>query len=83
MDGEEIKAEMEGEEEEQDPAQNEEDIYKNLDAAMIARTKEIFQIFDKEQQQFVDVQSLGTLLRWLRFNPTESEMKEYVRKYDQ
>lgn len=46
------------------------------------RVKEVFQIFDKESQHFIDAMSLGTLLRWLKFNPTEVEMTEYVRQYD-
>ncbi len=26
---------------------------------------------------------MGTLLRWLKFNPTEREMKEFANEYDQ
>ena len=73
----------EGEEEEQDPGQDEEQKFPNLDVKTRDRVKEVFQIFDKEQQQFIDVESLGTLLRWLKFNPTETEMAEYVETYDQ
>ena len=73
------RVDMDGDEEEQDPGQDEEQKYANLDAKTRERVKEVFQIFDKEQQQFIDAESLGTLLRWLKFNPTEVEMAEYVR----
>ena len=72
----------EGEEEEIDPAQDEDAKYPNLDVKTRDRVKEVFQIFDKETQQFIDAESLGTLLRWLKFNPTETEMAQYVDKYD-
>ena len=72
-----------GNEEDQDPAEKEENKYGNMDAAKRERVKEVFQMFDKEQQGFIDTESLGTLLRWLNFNPTETEMSEYVDTYDQ
>ena len=72
----------EGEEEEVDPALDEEVKYPNLDLKMRDRVKEVFQIFDKETQQFIDAESLGTLLRWLKFNPTETEMAQYVASHD-
>ena len=82
MDAEDFKEEGD-EQEEQDPGQAEEAKYPNLDLKTRERVKEVFQIFDKEQQGFIDTESLGTLLRWLRFNPTESEMGEFVDRYDQ
>ena len=39
----------EGEEEEQDPGQDEEQKFPNLDVKTRERVKEVFQIFDKEQ----------------------------------
>ena len=81
MDAEDLK-DHEGEEDEQDPAQDEEAMYPNLDTKTRDRVKEVFQIFDKETQQFIDAQSLGTLLRWLKFNPTEDEMAGYVERFD-
>ena len=30
----------------------------------------------------IDVPSLGSLLRWLDFNPTDKEMDEFVATYD-
>ena len=82
MDDEENKH-IEGEEEEDnDPAQNEEKKFENLDEKTRERVKEVFQIFDKDQASFIDAESLGTLLRWLKFNPTEDEMAEFVETYD-
>ena len=82
MDAEDIQN-HEGEDEELDPGQDEEAKYKNLDTKTRERVKEVFQIFDKEQQAFIDPEALGTLLRWLKFNPTETEMADYVDTYDQ
>ena len=74
----------EGEEEEQDPGLAEEQAYPNLkDPKFRDRIREVFQIFDKEQQQYIESNNLGTLLRWLKFNPTETEMAEYLERYDQ
>ena len=53
-----------------------------MDEGLMNKVKDMFQIFDKEQSGVIDAQSLGTLLRWLNFNPTETEMKEYVDTYD-
>ena len=83
MDGEEIKNPEEAEDEEHHPAQDEEAKFPNLDQKTRDRIREVFAIFDKEQQQTIDVQALGTLLRWLKFNPTETEMAAYVDTYDQ
>ena len=49
MDAEDMKHE-EDDQEEQDPAQDEEAKYPNLDAKTRERVKEVFQIFDKETQ---------------------------------
>ena len=54
-----------------------------MDLKTRERVKEVFVIFDKDQQGFIDTESLGTCLRWLKFNPTETEMGEFVDRYDQ
>ena len=82
MDAEDIRAEGEGEEEELDPGQDEEQKYPNLDTKKRELVKEKFHIFDSTNNQWIEVQQLGTLLRWLNFNPTEQEMSDYVLKYD-
>lgn len=44
---------------------------------------ECFDIFDKDKDGQISYVELGTLLRWLKFNPTEREMKEYAQEFDQ
>ena len=83
MDGEEIKNHDDIEDEEVDPADNEAEKYKNLDPEIIKKIEDTFAIFDKENSTYIDIQALGTLLRWLKFNPTETEMASYVETYDQ
>ena len=73
---------VDGEEEEQDPEKNEDDLYPNTDAKMRDDARNHFQTMDKENQGFIDMASLGNLLRWLDFNPTETEMEEYRSIYD-
>ena len=78
----EVKAEgIEGEEEEGADGENQ-DKFAGMDEALQQKVKDTFIIFDKEQTGMIDVTSLGTLLRWLRFNPTDTEMTEYVQLYD-
>ena len=45
--------------------------------------EECFDIFDKDKDGQITYAELGTLLRWLKFNPTEREMKEFANEYDQ
>jgi calmodulin len=49
---------------------------------LIEEIKECFDIFDKDKDGQINYQELGTLLRWLKFNPTERELKEYAALYD-
>ncbi len=44
---------------------------------------ECFDIFDKDKDNQISYVELGTLLRWLKFNPTEKEMKEFAQEFDQ
>lgn len=43
---------------------------------------ECFNIFDKDKDGQISYVELGTLLRWLKFNPTETEMKNFAAKHD-
>lgn len=43
---------------------------------------ECFDIFDKDKDGQISYVELGTLLRWLKFNPTEREMKEFAQEFD-
>ena len=39
-------------------------------------------LFDKNQDQYVNTQELGTLLRAINLNPTESELVDLMKKVD-
>ena len=39
-------------------------------------------MFDKENNQTIEKGMLSTVLRWLKFNPTEREMREHFEKHD-
>ena len=39
-------------------------------------------MFDKHKEGMISAYDLTQLLRWLKFNPTEREMKAYMEKYD-
>ena len=69
-DGEEGK---EGEEAEQ---------YKNLSADMRDEIDEVWDIFDRQHEGSIGFMDFGTMLRWLKFYPTEKELKAYMEKYD-
>ena len=70
------KGEEGGEEDEMDK-------FKNLSVAMKEEIEEVFEIFDKDKDQHINYSDLGMMLRWLKFNPTDRELKQYVEKYDQ
>ena len=61
-----------GEEAEEKP-----ETYEMLTDELKEEIQECFDIFDKDKDGQINFQELGTLLRWLKFNPTESELKEY------
>ena len=44
--------------------------------------KEIFMLFDKNGDGFVHTKELGTVVRAINLNPTESEINEMERKVD-
>ena len=53
MDAEDMK-DMDAEDEENEPGQNEGDLYPNLDPKTIERVKEVFQMFDKDNQGYIE-----------------------------
>ena len=63
--------------------QDEKDELKNLTEEMHQEIEEVFDIFDKDKDQLITYYDLTMLLRWLKFNPTEAEMKAYAKEYDQ
>mmetsp|Transcript_41301 Transcript_41301/g.39772 ORF Transcript_41301/g.39772 Transcript_41301/m.39772 type:complete len:82 (+) Transcript_41301:103-348(+) len=54
-----------------------------LKEPMMNEIKECFDIFDKDKDGLITYIEMGTLLRWLNFNPTERELKEFQGLYDQ
>ena len=69
-----------------DAAHNEEEdfakSYPNINEELKEEIDDFFDIFDKDRDQFINYFDLTSLLRWLKFNPTETEMKKYIEKYD-
>ena len=49
---------------------------------MIAEIREIFSLFDKDADGFVQTNDLGTIVRGLNFNPSETEVAEMIRDVD-
>ena len=63
-------------EEEELPNEEEpEEKYLNLTEEFKEEVLEVFDMFDKEKDFTIEVASLATLMRWLRFNPTEKELE--------
>ena len=54
----------------------------NLTDVMIAEIREIFSLFDKDADGFVQTSDLGTIVRGLNFNPSETEVAEMIRDVD-
>ena len=53
-----------------------------LTDVMIAEIREIFSLFDKDADGFVQTSDLGTIVRGLNFNPSETEVAEMIREVD-
>ena len=53
-----------------------------LTDVMIAEIREIFSLFDKDADGFVETSQLGTIIRGLNMNPSESEVAEMVKDVD-
>ena len=53
-----------------------------LTDVMIAEIREIFSLFDKDADGFVTTGDLGTIVRGLNFNPSETEVAEMIREVD-
>ena len=54
----------------------------NLTAEFIEEIKDVFDMYDKEKNQTIEVGSLDKVLQGLTFNPTESELREYAMEFD-
>ncbi|KAH3855357.1 calmodulin-beta-like isoform X2 [Dreissena polymorpha] len=54
----------------------------NIDADRLAEYKEVFAIFDKDNDGTINVSELGRALRSLGQNPTEKEVQEMIEEVD-
>ena len=67
-----------GDDHEEDHKEDDAEKNENLSSDFIEEIKEVFDMFDREKNQTIDVASLGTVLQWLKFNPTDTELREYA-----
>ena len=74
-----VQADMEGEEEQDGEPQP--DKYPNLDEKMMESIRDKFGMFSKEQGDTINREGFGTLLRYLKFNPTEPELQAYIERH--
>lgn len=44
--------------------------------------KEAFQVFDKDNDGFITIKELATVMRSLGHNPTETELADMIQQYD-
>ncbi len=44
--------------------------------------KEAFNVFDKDNDGFITIKELGTVMRSLGHNPTEGELQDMIKLYD-
>ena len=56
--------------------------YDNLNEEAIENANEIIDNFDTLKDQTIETTKLGNFLRWMNFNPTERNLKEYKEQYD-
>lgn len=54
----------------------------NVDLVKQAELKEAFQIFDKDNDGFITIKELATVMRSLGQNPTDAELQEILKEYD-
>ena len=77
------RAEMqEGEDRDEEPKEDDAEKHENLSADFIEEIKEVFDMYDREKNQTIDIASLGVVLQWLKFNPTDTELREYAQEFD-
>ncbi|OMJ72920.1 hypothetical protein SteCoe_28512 [Stentor coeruleus] len=53
-----------------------------LNEAQIMEFKEAFLIFDKSAKNLINTEDLGSAVRSLGYNPSESEIKDMINKVD-
>jgi len=53
-----------------------------LNEELIAEIREIFSLFDKNSDGYVNSSELGTIVRGLNLNPSDTEVNEMVKEVD-
>ena len=53
-----------------------------LNEVQIAEIREIFTLFDKNSDGYVNTSELGTIVRGLNLNPSDSEVYEMIKEVD-
>ena len=56
--------------------------YEQLNEVQIAEIREIFALFDKNSDGYVNTAELGTVVRGLNLNPSDIEVNEMVKEVD-
>jgi calmodulin len=56
--------------------------FEMLNETTIAEIREIFTLFDKNSDGYVNTTEVGTIARALNLNPTESEVAEMMKDVD-
>lgn len=51
-------------------------------AIQVSEIKEIFMLFDKNSDGYVNTRELGTIVRAINLNPTETEIEQMMKKVD-
>ena len=64
------------------PEEKEEVLGPSLTEEMREEVLEVFKIFDKDGDDRIGLLDLGQMLRWLGFNPNDTELKSYMEMYD-
>ena len=53
-----------------------------LSDTQIVEIREIFSLFDKNSDGYVNTEELGTILRALHYNPKKAEVEDFKREVD-
>ena len=56
--------------------------YDQLNEVQIAEIREIFTLFDKNSDGYVNTSELGTIVRGLNLNPADAEVNEMIKEVD-
>ena len=56
--------------------------YEMLSEVQIAEIREIFTLFDKNSDGYVNTAELGTIVRGLNLNPSDTDVNEMIKEVD-